>query len=143
METVTLILAVARCVAGVLIVALAALLALRRVPRDPYYGSRSRPSMASDEAWYAVNRHAAVRMIARAGCPMIALGAAVAAARPAPGPASAAALALAPLALLVPPLIQTACFGRRHVPRDPPEDAGDDAGIAGTAGDDATRNVQP
>lgn len=113
MGSVTIILGIAWCAAAALIIALAVPLALRKVPPNPLYGARFRASMASADAWYAINRYAGVRMIAWA-CPMLALGVALLVAAPPLTPAIATTLGFAPLAFVLIPVAQTFRFGKRY-----------------------------
>lgn len=53
---------------GVLMVAAAIPLALRKVPRNPVYGYRTRAAMASDDIWFAANAYFARGLMAAAAC---------------------------------------------------------------------------
>jgi SdpI/YfhL protein family len=48
---------------AVLFIALAAPLAMGRVPRNPYYGFRIAKAFESEQNWYQINRHGGIGMI--------------------------------------------------------------------------------
>jgi uncharacterized membrane protein len=51
-----------------LLIVLAIPLAVRKVPRNPVYGYRTRAAMASDDVWYAANAYFAQRLIMASLC---------------------------------------------------------------------------
>jgi uncharacterized membrane protein len=54
-----------------LLIVLAVPLALRKVPRNPVYGYRTRAAMASDGVWYGANAYFARTLIATSLCSII------------------------------------------------------------------------
>lgn len=56
---------------AMLLIVLAIPLALRRVPRNPVYGYRTRAAMATDDIWYAANAYFARMLIATSLCSVI------------------------------------------------------------------------
>jgi uncharacterized membrane protein len=95
---------------SVLLIVLAVPLALRKVPRNPVYGYRTRAAMASDDVWYGANAYFAWTLIATALCSAF-LGWLVDMLRPF---SAAAYLPLSVLIIAMPPVI-AAIATRRYV----------------------------
>ena len=63
MDPVSLIIGVSWILAGLLCIALAVPLAMRRVRRNSLYGMRFPQSYASEDAWLAINQYGGRRML--------------------------------------------------------------------------------
>ena len=120
---VPIVIGVSWCFVGLLIAALAVPLARRKVPPNSVYGGRFRASFQSEEAWYAINRYAATRMIAWS-IPIVLLGAALLTLRPTLTAATALLLGFAPVLFVLIPTFQTYRFATRYAPPPGPEHGG-------------------
>jgi hypothetical protein len=97
----------------VLITAVAVPLLRGRVRRNAFFGVRFAESMQSDEAWLAINRYGARRMIEWSG-PLIVVGV-VSLLLPLESHfALAMTMGLAPLVFVFAPLVQTYRYARRN-----------------------------
>ncbi|HEY2589610.1 MAG TPA: SdpI family protein [Tepidisphaeraceae bacterium] len=85
-----------------------------RVPRNRIYGIRLRQSLASDEAWYEINRFGGKRLIAWA-IPMLAVGFGCLLLRLHGHAVLTLVLGFGPLVFLLIPAIQTWRFARRFM----------------------------
>src|SRR3954471_3120780 len=102
MEIVPTIIAVSWCFVGLLIAALAVPLARRKIPPNALYGARFRAAFQSEAAWYAINRYAALHMIAWS-IPIVGLGVALLAYPPKLTPTTAVLLGFAPILFVLIP----------------------------------------
>jgi hypothetical protein len=73
MDALSITLGLSETLGGLLLIALSVPLLRGKIKRNPFYGVRLRQSMQSDEAWYAINRYWAKRMIAW-GIPLVIVG---------------------------------------------------------------------
>ncbi len=98
---------------GLLSMGLAVPLLQGKVGRNALYGVRFRQSFQSDEAWFAINRYGAQRMMIWA-LPMIAIGIAVLFLPLQTRPFWALLLGFLPLAFVLIPAIDTWHYARRY-----------------------------
>lgn len=115
MDVVACIISFSWIFAGLLSAALALPLALGRISRNRLYGFRIRESLASDDAWTAINRFAG-RRFAIWSLAMIGWGAAVCFMQLKGNEALAVCLAFAPLWFLIVPCVQAWRFAKRSTP---------------------------
>jgi len=113
MDTVAMIVGASWIAVGLITIGLAIPLLNGKVGRNPYYGARFSQSFASDEAWFAINRFAAKRMMLWSpgliGVGLLALFLPLGA-----HPGWALILAFAPLVLVVVPAIEAWRFAKRY-----------------------------
>ena len=99
--------------AGLLTIGLAIPLPQGKVGRNALYGARFRQSFQSDDAWFAINRYGAKRMILWA-LPMIIIGIAALTIPLQTRPVLALLLGFAPLVFVLIPTLDTWNFARRY-----------------------------
>ena len=73
MDALSITLGLGETLGGLICIGLSIPLLRGRIKRNPLYGVRLRQSMQSEEAWYAINRYWAKRMIAW-GIPLVIIG---------------------------------------------------------------------
>jgi hypothetical protein len=112
MNPLSIILGVSNIFVGLLCVALAIPLRAGRVKRNNLYGVRFPQSLASDEAWLAINRYGATRLMLWAS-PLIPLGVITFFLPLTPHGWTLWIVALAPLIVLV-PAVESWLFARRY-----------------------------
>lgn len=112
MDALALIIGFSWTLAGLLCLTLSVSLAVGRVPRNALYGFRVRESLASDNAWFAINRFAGKRA-AICSFATIGWGVVVCFMPLAGNEALALFLGLAPLAFVGIPCLQTWRFAKR------------------------------
>ena len=111
MTTLSIILGISNIFVGLICIALAIPLRAGKVRRNALYGVRFPKSLASDEAWYAINRFGATRLIVWA-VPLILLGVVTFFLPLDPSGWLLWVVALAPLIVLV-PAVESWLFARR------------------------------
>jgi SdpI/YfhL protein family len=113
MDLVAITIGVAWIAVGLLTIALAIPLFQGRVGRNALYGVRFRQCFQSDDAWFAINRYGAKRMMVWA-LPMVASGALAFLIPLQTRPVLALLIGLTPLVFILIPVLDTWQFARRY-----------------------------
>jgi hypothetical protein len=113
MDIVAITIGVGWIAVGLVTVGLAIPLLQGKVGRNALYGVRFRQSFQSDEAWFAINRYGAKRMILWA-LPMIVMGVATLAVPLQTRPVMALLFGFVPLVFVLIPVVDTWQFARRY-----------------------------
>jgi hypothetical protein len=113
MDIVSMTIAGGWIAAGLLTIGLAIPLLQGKIGRNALYGARFRKSFQSDDAWFAINRYGAKRMILWA-LPMILVGITTLTIPLQSRPVFALLLGLAPLVFVLIPALDTWNFARRY-----------------------------
>ena len=113
MDMVAITIGIGWIAAGLLTVALAIPLLQGRIGRNALYGVRFRQCFQSDEAWFAINRYGAKRMLVWA-LPMVASGGATLLIPLQTRPFLALLFGLTPLVFILVPVLDTWQFARRY-----------------------------